>query len=101
MSEAKHTKLEIYEEFAGLAQIDGKTIFVVMPTLIENTDDLVLRKANTEELLRRWNNHDDLVAACEYTRSLLASGIGQSTHALAMIEAVLTKINKDHGDGSR
>ena len=40
------------------------------------------------------NSHDDLLAACEYTKTLLADGVGQHTHALALIEAAIAQAEK-------
>ena len=37
--------------------------------------------------------HDDLVAACEYTQTLLSKGVGQYTHALALLRAILAKVH--------
>jgi hypothetical protein len=34
-------------------------------------------------------SNKDLVTACEYTENLLSKGIGQHTHALALIEAAI------------
>ena len=37
---------------------------------------------------------DKLVEACQYSKTLLESGIGQATHALALLEAALAEEQK-------
>lgn len=37
----------------------------------------------------------DLLAACKYTENLLSKGIGQRTHALALIESAIAKTKKE------
>lgn len=36
----------------------------------------------------------DLLGACEYCHNLLCNGVGQATHAVAMLEDVLKKAEK-------
>ena len=38
---------------------------------------------------KRVRNYTKLLEACKYTQTLLAKGIGQHTHALAMLETAL------------
>lgn len=51
-------------------------------------------KADCEGLMRikpQFAITIDLLEACEYTKTLLSKGIGQHTHALALIEAAVAK----------
>lgn len=50
---------------------------------------------NAKEAKRRWNNHDALLEACKYSRNLLGNGVGQSTHALAVLEAAIENAEKE------
>ncbi len=53
--------------------------------------DWKVRRATAEEISRRWNSQPDLLKACKYTETLLSKGTGQTTHALALIEAAIAK----------
>lgn len=64
-------KLELCENFSGLAQIDGKTVFVVMPNNCETVNDIKTRKDNGKRLLQCWNGYDELYRACEKAMSML------------------------------
>jgi len=57
----KHTKGEINlcSDSLGLAQIEGKTIFVVFPCMCNTPKDLALRVANSKELVHRWNAFEE------------------------------------------
>ena len=57
-----------------------------------------IAEANAKELVRRWNEwpdlkqqRDDLLAACEYSHTLILRKIGQTTHAVALLEAAIAK----------
>jgi len=59
MSEYIKGELKLNSDFSGLAQIDGITIFVVLPNNCETTEQLSRRKANAKELVRRWNAFEE------------------------------------------
>ena len=65
MSEFTKGELELCSDSLGLAQIEGKTIFVVFPSMCNTPEDLVLRIANSKELVLRWNSQPDLLEACK------------------------------------
>ena len=43
---------------------------------------------------RRLRTWPALLEACKYTQELLAHGVGQATHALALIEAAIAEAEK-------
>ncbi len=54
--------------------------------------------ANADFMLLAWNSYEAnqakikaLTEACNYTKTLFTENVGQSTHALALIEAALAK----------
>ncbi len=63
----EHTKgkMEEVPDFVGLLQINGQTICCVSPVSCQSVEDLEKRKANAKHLVKCWNSHDDLLAACE------------------------------------
>ena len=97
MAETKHTKgkLEINKDFAGLIEIDGETIFVVMPSIVNSIQELEQRKANGKELLRRWNSHNDLLKACKAV-SRLVGDFRPDAETMDLIEAAIAKAELNH-----
>ena len=65
MNEFTKGELELCSDSLGLAQIEGKIIFVVFPSMCNTPEDLALRIANSKELVRRWNSQPDLLKALE------------------------------------
>jgi len=113
---SKHTKdeLKLCPDFVGLAQIEGKTVFVVLPSMCNTPADLALRVANGNELVRRWNSQPDLLEACEKVQDWLDTSSLQQIlvhytedtrkHALIMgiashlerLEAAIAKAQSKH-----
>lgn len=62
----------------------------------EKLDDLLKNHKfyRSTDIDKLESDRDKLLEACIYTRDLLSKGIGQSTHALAIIEAAIAKREK-------
>ena len=104
-----HTKgeLKLNSHRTGLAQIDGITLFVVLPNNCETTEQLSRRKVNAKELIRRWNAFeegglvgdlrkaaDEGLHECERVKINCTCGYKDMASLLRRIERIETAIDK-------
>lgn len=79
----------------NLAQIDGKTIFVVMPAHCNTAKEILQVKANGKELIRRWNSQPDLLDNLKMLVALLCHpGSFVSAKDIEKAKAAIAKASK-------
>ena len=56
-----------------------------------DADSIRFMNEGPGKILETIKQRDDLLAACEYSHTLLLRKIGQTTHAVALLEAAIAK----------
>jgi hypothetical protein len=84
-------KLKECDGFAGLLQIDSKTILCVFPNDCQTSKDIKTRKANAKRAMQCWNNFDNLLEALKRDEALAEAAIASTPTGEAREK--LTEIN--------